>query len=219
MDAKDAWPGQGYLHIDGFTFNHLGGFAGETGPEMRKRGMGWWDNWARRDPDYSPTPYAQLAAALTTLGDRDAANEIRYRGREREREEAWRQHKWGGWLFRTALRYVAGYGIGFYTFYVLWWVLGFSLAGAALLWWTVPAGHTEHRGMLWCFGASLARLLPVIEINKEFTEFFNDPERARLDWWQSILFSALGIVGWVLGAVLAVAVSGLTQSSREGETH
>ena len=25
------------------------------------------DNWARRDPDYSPTPYAQLAAALTFL--------------------------------------------------------------------------------------------------------------------------------------------------------
>jgi hypothetical protein len=70
---------------------------------------------------------------LTSLGDRDAANEIRYCGREREREEARRQHKWGGWLFRTALRDVAGYGIGTYTFRVVWWVLGFSLAGAAPL--------------------------------------------------------------------------------------
>jgi uncharacterized protein YjbI with pentapeptide repeats len=122
-----------------------------------------------------------------------------------------------GWLFRTALRDVAGYGIGTYTFRVLWWVLGFSLAGAALLWMTVPAAN-QH-GLIWCFGASLARLLPVIEINKEFTEFFNDPKREHLNGLQNILFSALGIVGWVLGAVLAVAVSGLTQTSREGETH
>jgi hypothetical protein len=42
-----------------------------------------------------------------------------------------------------------------------------------LLWQTVPAA--KHHGPIWCFGASLARLLPVIEINKEFTEFFNDP--------------------------------------------
>jgi hypothetical protein len=61
--------------------------------------------------------------------------------------------------------------------------------------------------------ASLARLLPVIEINKEFTEFFNDPEREHLNWWQSIVFSALGIVGFVLGAILIAAVSGLTQGS------
>ena len=76
MDEKNAWPTKGHLHLDGFTFAHLGGFAGETGREMRARGMDWWDNWARRDPDYSPAPYAQLAAALTNAGDRDAANEI-----------------------------------------------------------------------------------------------------------------------------------------------
>jgi len=61
--------------------------------------------------------------------------------------------------------------------------------------------------------ASLARLLPVIETNKEFTEFFTDPERERLTGWQSFIFSAMGIVGWVLGAILIAAVSGLTQGS------
>jgi hypothetical protein len=54
--------------------------------------------------------------------------------------------------------------------------------------------------------------LPVIEINKEFTDFFNDPERKNLKFWPSMLFSALGIIGWILGGVLLVAVSGLTQS-------
>jgi hypothetical protein len=138
----------------------------------RKCAAGVWSggdkNWARFDPDYSPAPYAQLAAALTNAGDRDAANEIRYFGRVRERDT------------RIGL-HVVGCGIGTHTFRVLWWVLGFSLAGAALLWWTVPEVRTWHKGplkgLLWCFGASLSRLLPVIEINKEFSEFFNDPER------------------------------------------
>jgi hypothetical protein len=47
---------------------------------------------------------------------------------------------------------------------------------------------------------------------KGFTEFFYDRGRARLNWMQSILFSGLGIVGFVLVAILVAAVSGLTQS-------
>ena len=138
MDAKDAWPAQGHLHLDGFSFNHLGGFAGDTGPEMRARGMDWWDNWARRDPGYSPAPYAQLAAALKASGDRDAANEIRYYGHAREREtENGLAYIWSG-----AIQYVAGFGIGGYTFRVLYWVIGISLAGATLLWMTVPVARS-----------------------------------------------------------------------------
>ena len=206
MDAKDAWPAQCQLYLDGFSFNHLGGFAGDTGPEMRARGMDWWDNWARLDTEYSPAPYAQLAAALTASGDRDAANEIRYLGRVREREtEKGFAYVWSGFL-----QYVAGFGIGTYTFRVLWWVLGISILGAALLW-TVPAA--KQHGPIWCFGASLARLLPGIEINKDFTDFFNNSQRNGLTGWQSLIFSLMGIVGFVLGAILIAAVSGLTQSS------
>jgi hypothetical protein len=208
MDAKDAWPAQGHLLLDGFSFNHLGGFEGETGPEMRARRMVWWDkNWARLDTKYSPAPYVQLAAALTSAGDRAAADEIRYLGHVREREtETGLAYIWSG-----AVQYVAGFGIGGYTFRVLYWVIGISLAGAALLWMKVPAA--KQHGPVWCFGASLARLLPVIEVNQEFAEFFNDPERKRLTGWQSFVFSAMGIVGWLLAAILGVAVSGLTQTS------
>ena len=51
----------------------------------------------------------------------------------------------------------------------------------------------------------------MIEINKEFSEFFNDPRRERLTWLHSVLFSGLAIVGWLLGAILIAAVAGLTQ--------
>jgi hypothetical protein len=81
-----------------------------------------------------------------------------------------------------------------------------------VLWLTVPAARMGHRGRIWCFGASLSRLLPIIEINKEFSDFFNDPERTRLKGWQAFAFSALGMIGWILGGILVVAVSGLTQN-------
>jgi hypothetical protein len=206
IDAHDAWPDQGHLHLYGFTFNHLGGlFRGETGTQMRSRGVEWWDNWARRDPDYSPMPYAQLAAALTSAGDPESANEIRYLGRVRERET----QRGLAWLQSGFLQQVRGFGIGNYAFRVLYWVIGISLIGAVLLWTKVPIA--KHNGPLWCFGASLHRLLPVIEINKEFSEFFNDPERERLTGWQSAFFSVIAIMGWVLGAVLLATVTGLTQ--------
>jgi hypothetical protein len=210
LDAEKAdSPAKGQLHIVGFTFGHLGG---KSGPETSKREIELWDKWVRLDPDYSPTPYTQLATAFTNSGDRDAADEIRYLGRERQRETACKE-SWvrGSCFLQVVLGSVAGYGIGIYTFKVVPWVLGFWLAGALLLWWTVPAA--KQKGAIWCFCASLAQLLPVITINKELTEFFNDPGRRRLKSWQVFVFSALGLIGLALGTILLLAVSGLTHSS------
>jgi len=209
MDATNAWPKQGHLHLDGFSFAHLGGFQG-TAEEARDRGMGWWDNWARLDSEYSPSPYQQLAAGLISAGDPDAADDIRFYGRARERES---EKGWGNYIWSGALQYVAGFGIGTYPFRVLYWVLGISLLGALYLRESVKGVRDGGHGFVWCIGASLSRLLPVIEINKEFTEFFNDPERKRLTGWQSFVFSMVGIIGFVLAAILGAAVAGLTHSS------
>ena len=205
VDGKSPRPA---LQLDGIAISHLGGFKSGTAVQMRDRGMAWWDAWARLDPQFSPAPYTQIANAFVAMGDRDDANEIRFLGRVREREA---MTGWS-WFAATALEYVAGFGIGGYTFRVLYWIAGFTTAGAALLWLTVPAARTQHRGPIWCLGASLSRLLPIIEINKEFTDFFDDPERTRLNGWQAVAFSVLGAVGWVLGGILIAAVSGLTQN-------
>jgi uncharacterized protein YjbI with pentapeptide repeats len=227
VDSKDSWPSPGGLYLDGFTFDTLGGITGDTGSEMRGRGMEWWDkNWARLDTTYSPTPYTKLAAAMAKVGDQDAANEIRYLGREREREISCEGWPWppalGTCLIQTVVGSVAGYGIGLYPFHVLKWIFGISLVGAIVLWTTVPEARTRQRDFFsrvgdffWCFGASLNQLLPVIEINREFTDFFAkpDPNRERLKAWQAVFFSGLRLVGWVLGAILVVAVSGLTANT------
>jgi len=212
VDAKEgAWPAKGQLRLDGFTFGHLGGFEGDHRSETRRQEIRSWDDWARLDPDYSPASYGQLAAAFTNAGDRDAADDIRYLGRQRQREAACKETLRGSCFLQTALGSVAGYGIGTYTFKVLPWVFVFWLAGAALLWWTVPAA--KKNGPIWCCCASLAQLLPVITINKELTEFFNDPGRTRLKGWQVFVFSALAMVGLVLGTILLLAISGLTHNS------
>jgi uncharacterized protein YjbI with pentapeptide repeats len=205
MDARIAWPASGQLHVEGLVFGHLGE------PQMRDQEAKWWDDWARRDPDYTPATYAQLAAAFTNSGDRDAADDIRYLRREREREIACKEIRLGSCILQTALGSVAGYGVGSHTFKVIPWVLVFWVAGMALLWLTVPAA--KSRGVTWCFCASLAQLLPVITINKELTDFFNDPERKNLKGWQVFAFSTLGVIGLALGAILLIAVSGLTQNS------
>jgi hypothetical protein len=213
MDSMMAWPAQGSLYLGGFRFTYLGGFAADndcrsgTEDEMRGRGMDWWDSWVRRDPTNSPTPYEQLAAALTAAGDRSSADEIRYLGRVRAREG----ERGATWIFSGFLQYAAGFGIGDRTFRVIYWVLAISICGSFYLWKAVPAAR-KH-GFLWCLGASLSRLLPVIELNKEFSDFFNDPERARLTSWQVFVFSTFSIIGFVLGAILVAAVSGLTQKS------
>jgi hypothetical protein len=41
----------------------------------------------------------------------------------------------------------------------------------------------------------------------------DDPKREHLTGWRSFIFSAMGIMGFLLGAILLVAVSGLTQRS------
>jgi len=211
VDARDAWPTKGHLHLEGFTFAHLGGTEGESEQQMRDaRKVTWWDeDWARLDPDYSPTPYARLAAAFSAAGDREAADEIRFAGRVRQAEASGMLDKIWSWI----LRWVAGYGIGLHTFRVLYWIVGISFLGAVYLRTRVKGVRDAHHGFFWCLGASFARLLPAIEVNKEFTAFFDDPKRERLTGWQSFVFTAIGIVGWIFGLILLAAVSGLTQSA------
>lgn len=203
-DDDGAWPAQGHLRLDGFTFDRLGSTSGRA-PAPLNRETDWWDDWVKRDPVFSRTPYQQLAAAFAAAGDRSAAEDIRFRGRVRERELEPGPLRWFGLL---ALEYIAGYGIGTYTFRVLYWVIGITFVGGLILRWASP--KPEHR-IFWCWGASLARLLPVIEINKEFTDFFNDPGRVHLYRWQNAFFSLIALVGWGLGAILIAATAGLIQ--------
>jgi hypothetical protein len=95
---------------------------------------------------------------------------------------------------------------------VLWWVVGLTILGAAVLWFSP---YARQRSVAWRLGASLHRLLPIVELSKEFKDFFDnthEPDKPRkLDGWLVAFFSGIALAGWVLGFFLLAAMGGLTQ--------
>ena len=205
QDSADAWPPE--LDLEGFRYDHFGGGG------MRARSADQWRDWLDRDRTYSSQPATQLASVLVAAGHRDTAGSILYAERERARREAFANGDRGGWIWMTCLWAVAGYGIGTYSFRVLWWLVALSVLGTVMLFF---APRARHRGLIWCFGASLQRLLPVIAFNKSFTEFFDNPppasvgEQRNLNGFLAAFFSVLALAGWVLGLVLLAALTTAT---------
>lgn len=217
-DGEDAWPAldiaflqTGDMVLDGFTFDHFGVLENDARTIKHNENMLWWDNWARRDLKYNPALYAQLAAAKKSQGDNDAANNIRFLGRERARESVCLNAWSFDCLFQSTLRYSVGYGIGIQTLIALGWVFTLSLVSMAILKLTVPETQGERRSWLWCFGAGLSRLLPGVDLGKEFVDLFEGPFRPRFKLWQGTWFYFVRFAGFVLGAALIAAFAGLTQ--------
>jgi hypothetical protein len=220
QDDPASWPP--VIDLEGLRYDRLGGLHGVGSADMRRRNPEQWIDWLARDRTFSPQPYNELATVLTAAGRRDTAEAILFAGRERERDETWSrpgigfgqwlQHDFRSWVWLSFLSAVAGYGIGVYTFRVLWWVVGLTFLGAAVLWFSP---YARQRSVAWRFGASLHRLLPIVELSKEFNDFFDntkEPDKPlKLNGWQMAFFSGIALAGWVLGFFLLAAMGGLTQ--------
>lgn len=198
-DGQNAWPAALHFYINGLTYRSLSNW-----PIVAR------EHWVdRSNVNYRPQPYRQLAAELAASGNRNASLEVQFHGRRQERITAC-QH---GYLARCIsmgiLEFTIGYGIGPYAFRVVPWVLGLIVLGWIIL---LASASARRKGLIWCIGASCDRLLPVIELNAEFKDFFNDPERRRLRGWQLCAFALIGILGWALSLFLIAALTGLTQS-------
>jgi hypothetical protein len=206
---KYSWPAK--LFLDGFTFARFGAFDGDVGKEKVERRAAWWlSNFAERD-DYNSAPYEQLAAAFVATGDHDAADEIHYKERIRADEQ---DRGWGGFVWSQFLRWAAGYGIGSYMFRALYWALGLSVLGAVLLrFWATKGVFAESHGFLWCLGASVNRLLPGVNLKKEFSDFFDDRKINQFTPAQDFFFVILAALGWVLGAIVIAAFATITHGS------
>lgn len=226
-DAAGAWPP--VLDLKGFTYARLGGALGAGAVDMLRRPAEYYAAWLARDPVLARQPYEQLASVFRATGDRDRADAILTAYRDRERNEAWRDGKcwntekpwwqrpltWGSEQCRNAiwlgvLWATIGYGIGDGPFRIVYWVLGVTLLGMLVLAFARP-DPARPRGVLWCFGASLDHLLPIVELNKEFSDYFHDPERTRLRGWQLSYFALHALVGYALGFFLLAGLTGLTQ--------
>jgi hypothetical protein len=217
---QDAWPSQ--LDLQGFVYDQIGADVG-SGSDMRERAACWYEAWLGRDTHFAPQPYRQLASVLRTIGDPDRADAVLSAARDRERTEAWtkgecsnpfkdwpwqRSECWratGLWLLMVLI----GYGIGGGLFLVFPWILLFTFIGMLVLSFSPSA---RAKGLIWIFGASLDHLLPIVSLNKEFEDFFDDPERKRLKGWQLGYFAVQALLGFMLGSFVVAALAGLTQS-------
>jgi hypothetical protein len=206
-DNKDSWRGR--LHLDGFTFAHLGGSYGDSAAEMVGRGADWWDgSWAQLDRDFGPSVYEQLAATFAAIGEQDAADDIQYRKQMRSEEKA----KGVRLVLSRTLRWIVGYQIGPYSIRALWWALILSLWGAIFLRFNVKGVAKAGRSFLWCFGASAQRLLPVLNLKKEFSDFFDDPSANEFTAAQDLFFTMFAFLGWLLGWFLVAGMGAFTHS-------
>ncbi len=196
----NAWPRA--LELQGFIYERLGGNGSS------RRQVCWYRGWLARDLHFSHQPYRQLATVLRSQGEPGRANAVLHASRDRELEDAWREGKYfqaGGLML---LKGTIGYGIGSAAFRVLYWVAGFTILGAIVLWFSADA---RKKGAIWCLAASLNQLVPLVQLNKEFTDYFNDPQRTRLAGWQLAYFACHAIVGYLLGSFVIVALTGLTK--------
>ncbi len=194
------------MDVSGLTYERLASFYTKNDDQV----ISEWKDWVKKANHVGSQPYAQLEKIFAGAANHDRVLEIQFIAREAERFEARAKGDWGRWAWLNVLRWLCGYGIGTYTFIVIPWVFASVLLGVLVLGHVKP-GNVKSVG--WRIGASLDRLLPIIELNKEFGNYFDDPHRTRLMAWQVGFFSMYALWGWVLGLLLIAAMSGLTQNT------
>jgi hypothetical protein len=192
QDTRDAWPGK--LDLTGFAYRSLGGVHADERDRMADRPVKWFKIWLAKG-QYSPQPYMQLAAVLRDAGRPDAAADVLYAGKQRERQEVRGPQR--VWL--TALDWSVGYG--YHVERALFWVAGFIVAGVVVL---RASGEGRRHGMPFGLAYSFDLLLPIIRLREMHYTI-------ELAGWARYYFYVHKIMGYVLASFLVVGVTGLVK--------
>ena len=143
------------------------------------------------------------------MGDPDRADAVLHAARDRELALAWKSGSYLDVARLGALKLLIGYGIGAGYF-------GFSpgLRRSPSL---APLSYRIHPMRVpravygWLLRVS-DHLLPIVELNKEFADFFDGTVPARLKRWQLNYFAFHALFGFLLGSFVLAAFAGLTQT-------
>lgn len=148
-----------------------------------------------------------IASPLREAGYPSKANTVLYASRERARKEAWKNKErfrsFGLWILKVTI----GYGLGRRYFRALYWVFGFTLIGAALLWWILPDRESD-RNIFTLIMASFDQLIPLVELNSDHGKLL---QKVEVSNWVLFYFYFHKLVGYVLGGFLLAGLAGLTQ--------
>lgn len=213
--GRNSWPPNGGVYLTGLTYDRvvtLRSFA-VFAPEI-------YTEWLQMTPTFSRQPYQQLASTLRSSGEFEHANDVLFASRDRELNMNWVEGdcrillNWTGerclnaiglWFVKSTI----GYGLGWRYTYIFYWIISLTAAGYLVL---SYAPHARDHSRMWRVLASLDALLPIIELNKEFTDFFNDPKRRWSNDWYILYFSFHSIAGYALASCVVAGLAGFTQA-------
>jgi hypothetical protein len=205
-----TWPSR--YDLQGFVYDRVKS-------EMFLRPSEQYVSWLDRNAPFTTQPYQQLAAVFRAADDSNRADDVLYAARDHEMRENWRKgncsfYGVGGECWNAVglflLKWSIGYGLGLGYFKALFWVAFFTGIGAAILWY--KSEKAKKNGRWWCIWASLDHLLPIVEINKEFSEFFDRSKEKWLKGWLFAYFAIQSLIGYVLASFVVAGLAGLTQA-------
>ena len=208
------WPET--LMLSGFSYAYPGSGIETNGEDMSLRQADWWIEWLRRQSNYSPQPYEQVATNLRAIGRPDVAGAVQYVGRVDELREDWKSflEKLSNFHFVAALESLfhaiwlallwasIGFGIGYRILtHTLFWVVFWVALGV----WVLRHYQENNRNGLpdYPIAYSFDMLLPVIKLREAHYDI-DLKSNAR------IYFYYHKIMGYVLASFLIAGLSGLT---------
>ena len=196
QDTMGTWPENLDLELEGFKYEHLGGFGVGEQELISSRDSEWFLKWLAKDESYSPQPYRHLSLVLRNTGHEGMADDILFGSRERERKELNPgQLKWWGLL---ALQGIIGYGYGTWNFLALLWAAVFVGIGYVVLRWKVGEVDGEKLG-LWY---SIDIMLPFVRLREQ--HYY-----VNLTGWPKWYFVFHTLIGYVLTFFVIAGLTGL----------
>lgn len=166
--------------------------------DLVDRPVSWFISWLAKQKKFSPRPYQQCAKTLREAGQPWKAAEVLFAGNERERKNsAWHRRTWL-WLMRWSV----GYGLGWRFKVFPTMLAAFVLAAGTAICFFFPQGQIKGHSLGWCLGLSLDRLLPLVQLSKDYTDVvFHGLQR----YW----FIGQSLFGWVLAFFIAAGLAGV----------
>jgi uncharacterized protein YjbI with pentapeptide repeats len=200
QDAPKASPR--IVSLEGFTYSRLAKLTPEnTPPRTEHKALRvLLLCWLKRQKQYTPQPYEQLASVLQKTGYKSLATRILFESKKREESQT--RHRWS-WLVSWLQRMLIGYG--YYNFLVLVPVIVFLIVGVAVLHFT---GEGRRLHMPYGVSYSVDMLLPIIKLNKKHDEVI--PCLIPSVRWY---FYFHQIVGYILASFLVAGLAGLTKKN------
>ena len=207
-DDKTGWPENGKLDIDGFEY---GGLPGDATPKTAASRL----DWLRRQPEFNPRPYEQLAKVFREMGRESDMRAVLI-----AKQEDWRKH---GSLSRKRRAWNRFLGITIGHGYQTWRAFAF-LAIFLVVGWDVFI-FAKGIGIMECskecgtgntfnpFMYSLDVLLPVINFHQK--DYYSPNattlagEIVRWYFWIHIA------VGWVFTTLAVASLTGLVRKGKE----